>query len=309
MRTAWSELPARVRSAVESSVDGTVVGAVSQAHGFSPGSADRIVTSTGHRAFVKAIGRDRNPHAFDLHCRELVIMASMPAGVAAPRLIGSYLDDDWVALVVDDIEGRHPRHGAEGSDVTAVLDSIARLPAVRGTHLHMLPDASVELGDDAGAWSTIVSDGATAALPGWVAANLERLDAVAQDAAAAVAGDRLVHLDCRADNIIVDASGEAWLVDWPWAAVGASWFDGVTYLLDSRLRGEGVDTELHLREHALFDGVPASSIDAVLSAITGMFFDKARQPAPPNMPTIREFQRREGLAGADCLRERWAALR
>jgi hypothetical protein len=81
--------------------------------------------------------------------------------------------------------------------------------------------------------------------------------------------------------------------------------DGLTYLLDARLRGEQLDADALLREHPLFAGVPADSLDAVLAAITGSFFNKARQPAPPNMPALRDFQRREALAGAAWLRERW----
>jgi len=306
VRTTWDDLPGTLREAVEVVLGGRVVDAASQAAGFSPGSADRVVTADGRRAFVKTLSRTRNPHTFGLHERELAVMRGMPPGVPAPALLGSYLDGEWIALVLEDIDGHHPRHGRHGSEVGAVLDAIAALPVVRGRYLAGLPDASLELSADALGWSTLVADDATAALPAWVRDNLRRLECAAVRAGAAVEGDHLVHLDCRADNILVDDGGRAWIVDWPWAAVGAAWLDGLTFLLDTRLRGENVDCERVLREHELFADVRVDEIDAVLSAITGMFFDKARHPAPPNMPTIRAFQRREGLAGAEWLRERWA---
>ena len=36
--------------------------------------------------------------------------------------------------------------------------------------------------------------------------------------------------------------------------------------------------------------------DAVLAALAGAFFDKSRRPSPPNMPTLRSFQRAEAEA-------------
>lgn len=37
------------------------------------------------------------------------------------------------------------------------------------------------------------------------------------------------------------------------------------------------------------------NITAVLAGLAGHFLDKARRPAPPFMPSLREFQRAEGL--------------
>jgi len=309
-RESWHALPERVRAAVEQTLGSAVVRADSQANGFSPGSADRVVTSAGRRAFVKAVGRDRGALGYDLHRRELEVMRAMPAEVPAPRLIGSYLDDDWAALVIDDVEGRHPRHTTAHRDAVGVLDAIAGLPTVRAGALSWLPDASEQIAAAATGWSRLSlmegrADDAGPALPDWVRDRMPRLEAAVHTAAAAVAGDTLVHLDCRSDNVLIDAAEKTWLVDWPWAAIGARWFDGLTYLLDARLHGQGIDAQRLLVEHPLFAGVPAGDIDAVLSAITGMFFEKSWQEAPPAMPTIRRFQRREGLAGAQWLRERW----
>ena len=55
VRVAWADLPARVRDVVEEILGAPVVEAVSQPGGFSPGSADRVRTADGRRAFVKAV--------------------------------------------------------------------------------------------------------------------------------------------------------------------------------------------------------------------------------------------------------------
>jgi hypothetical protein len=305
-RTAWSELPAELHQTVAEVLGGPVTSAVSQSNGFSPGSADRVTTAEGRRAFVKAVHRDRNPGTFELHSREIAVMTAMPAGVRAPTLLGSYRADDWVALILSDIDGRHPGEALDGSDAEAVLDALATFSAVPVRTLDELPRAAEEFLAEAAGWAELLADGALGELPPWVQGSVDRLRAAADRVASAVEGENLVHLDCRADNVLIDRAGAAWIVDWPWACIGAGWVDGLSYLLDARVRGDRVDADVLLREHPLFTGVPAGSIDAVLAAITGSFFNKARQPAPPNMPALRDFQRREALAGADWLRERWS---
>ncbi|MCU1405776.1 MAG: aminoglycoside phosphotransferase, partial [Glaciihabitans sp.] len=188
----------------------------------------------------------------------------------------------------------------------AALDSITALPHIRGRQPPALPEASALLAEESDGWVKLTADSTGADLPRWVLQNVARLTASARRAGDAVQGDHLVHLDCRVDNVLVDAQGRAWLVDWPWACIGAPWLDGLSLLLDARLRGGTLDTDRVLREHPLFTDVPTSSIDAVLSALAGSFFHKARLPAPPNLPTLRAFQRSEVIAAARWLRQRWS---
>lgn len=304
-RTDWAALPNDLHRTVENLLGAPVTSAASQANGFSPGSADRVQTSNGERAFVKAVQRERNPATFDLHSREIKIMTAMPREVSAPTLLGSYIADDWVALILDDIEGRHPGESLDGSDIVPVLDALATLSVVKESDARDLPRASDELIAEAAGWSQLQEDLVIGELPEWVQDSFNRLRAASDEVACAVEGDYLLHLDCRADNVLIDSVGKAWIIDWPWAGIGARWVDGLTYLLDARLRGEAVNADALLQNHPLFEGVSAGSIDSVLAAITGGFFNKARRPAPPNMPTLRDFQKREALAGAAWLRERW----
>lgn len=305
-RTAWADLPDDVRERVAELLGGPVTRAVSQSNGFSPGSADRVSTAAGERAFVKTAHRTpHHPGTYDLHRRELGVMKVMPRGVRVPSLLGSFVSDDWVALILDDIDGRHPGDALDGADIIAVLDALATLPELRGAAAADLPRAADELAVDASRWATIQDEGAVGELPDWAIDNFDRLRRTAEQIADAAEGDHLQHLDCRADNVLIDRAGTAWIIDWPWAGVGACWLDGLCYLLDARLRGEDVDAEELLRTHPLFAGVPASHIDALLAALTGGFFAKARRPAVPSMPTLRDFQLREALAGMEWLRQRW----
>lgn len=303
-RTSWAELPADLIDSVEQVLGGVIVKADSQSAGFSPGSADRVVTREGRRAFVKAVHRERNEGAYELHQREIDVMRWIPEGVNVPALLGSYLTDDWVALILEDVEGRHPGSTGDGSDVAAVLDAFASFPRLSGAALITLPSASDEFIEERDSWAVLAAD--AVAVPEWAHSVRDRLRASGERVSEVVRGEYLQHLDGRADNVLIDTAGTAWVIDWPWAGAGVRWLDGVLYLLDARFRGERVDAEELLRTHPLFEGVSAADVDSVLASITGRFFDKARLPAQPNMPTLREFQLQQGLAGMEWLRERWS---
>lgn len=305
-RTGWTELPVGLHRAVEGMLGGVVVEASSQIDGFSPGSADRVRTAAGRRAFVKAVDRDSNSGTYDLHLRELGVMERMPDGVRAPRLLGSYVTDGWAGLVLEDIDGMHPGADGDGRDVDAVLDALSSFPRVDAADAFGLPSAADEFAGDAEGWHRLEADGALGELPAWAQTSFERLVQAADGVGAVAAGEHLQHLDCRADNAIIDQDGIAWIIDWPWAGVGARWTDGVCYLFDVRMRGEDIDVDEVLRQHPLFAGVTDADVDSVLAALTGGYLFRSRLPAPPGMPTLREFQRQEALTGLAWLQQRWS---
>lgn len=275
-RLRWPELPERVRSEVERTLGERVVAASSQTHGFSAGSADRVTTASGRGAFVKAA---RDARSAGLHRREIAVMGTLPAGVPAPTLLGSFDDGEWVALVLDDRDGRHP--GA--SDVDGVLRMLGGLPRADGLDL---PTIAQTLG-----WAEATPP------PG-----LGYLADLARGASAAMEGDHLVHLDLRCDNVLVDAAGATTLVDWPWASRGAPWIDGLTLLLDLRRLGADTDGEAVVAQHPLFSSVPPRDITAVLAALAIEFLTAARRES--GVPGLRAFQLSEGAAAAAWVRAR-----
>lgn len=304
-RTEWADLPAGIRRAVERTLGSEVVQADSQNEGFSPGSADRIRTAGGARAFVKAVERGRNEGTYDLHRRELRVMEQMPPGVRAPRLLGSYVAEDAVALILEDIDGEHPGAALDGTQVVAVLDALAQFPIVDAGGSSVFLDAAEEFAGDADGWRLLEEAGALSELPSWARTEFERIRTAAERVPVVAAGAHLQHLDCRADNVILDPAGDAWIIDWPWAGIGARWTDAACYLFDVRMRGEDIDVDELSRIHPVFEGVSATDFDVLLAAVTGGYLYRSTLPAPPNMPTLRAFQRREADAGLAWLQERW----
>jgi len=315
VRIGWADLPWPVRAAVEDIIGGTVVEARSQSGGFSPGTADRVRTADGRRAFVKAVSADLNEHSPGLHRREARIAAALPAAVPAPRLLGLHDDGAWVALVLEDVEGRSPAtpwRADELAPVLAALGDLARVPA----DLPDLPTATETLGYDLAGWWRIAADPpATPAEPAtasdpppadlhpWTARRLDRLCALADRGVAALTGDSLVHSDVRADNLLLGRDGTVSIVDWPWACRGPAWLDRLLLLVNVRLYGGDHDTGALLAACAEETGADPRDLVAVLAALAGFFADMARRPPPPGLPTVRAFQRAQADAIASWLDE------
>ncbi|HSN43892.1 MAG TPA: hypothetical protein VLR88_07525, partial [Propionibacteriaceae bacterium] len=112
------------------------------------------------------------------------------------------------------------------------------------------------------------------------------------------------HQDVRADNLLIRHDGSVAIIDWPWAAVGAGWFDAVTLLINVRLYDPTFDVDAVLETHPVFVGVPPRAVDAVLAGMAGFFVEAARQPPLPGLPTLRAFQRDQGEASVTWLRQR-----
>ncbi len=293
----WNDVPGEIVRRIEDLCGSRVVAAETQDGGFSDGSADRVLFADGSRAFVKTLSSERNPVGFDLHRREARIMRSLPPEAPAPRLIADFEHDGWAVLVIEDIAGRHPGR-ADTERVLDLFDELRAIPAPSG-----LPTLADDLGADAETWALLRADDAVPG--GWVRDEFDRLARVARSVSAAVAGDRLVHLDGRADNILLADEGRAVLIDWPWAVSGVGWMDALGYLIDQRMMDPELDVAEFMAHPVLRDADP-DAIDAVLSVLAASWFDRARRPASPTMPTLRDFQRREAEAAIAILRCRWS---
>jgi aminoglycoside phosphotransferase (APT) family kinase protein len=295
VRIGWVDLPGRVRDAVEAIVGGVVVEAVSQPGGFSPGTADRIRTAGGRRAFVKAVSSAQNEHSPRMHRQEAGIAAALPAGTPAPTLLGTYDDGDWIALVFADVEGRHPTtpwRDDELAAVRAALDHLAR--ALTPSPIPGAPTAHDHLAHDFAGWHRLRDD-PPATLDGWAATHLDDLCLHAEHGLVALAGDTLAHTDIRADNLLISADGTVTVVDWPWACRGPAWLDTLLLLVNVRLYGGHADL-------ATVDADPADLI-GVLAGLGAFFADAARHPAPPGLPSLRAFQQAQADVVVSWLRE------
>ncbi|MCW3814170.1 phosphotransferase [Micromonospora sp. DR5-3] len=302
-RIHWTDLPDRVRAAVEEILGDRVVEAVSQSGGFSPGTADRVRTAGGRRAFVKAVSPAQNDRSPGLYRAEGLIAAALPPATPAPRLLGSYDDGDWVALVFTDVAGRHPVTPWDAAELRAVLSTLAAMAAaLTPASVPAAPTAAEQLAPDFAGWRRISAD-PPADLDPWARARLPELCAAADRGLAALTGETLCHLDIRADNLLIGADGTVNVVDWPWACRGPAWLDSLMILINVQVYG-GHDPEALLRDLPLTTGVDPADLTGVLAGFTGFFLDGARLPPPPGIPTVRAFQRAQG----DALL-RWLARR
>lgn len=302
VRIQWADVPEHVRSAVDAILGSPVVEAVSQAGGFSPGTADRVLLKDGRRAFVKAVGPELNPHTPGIHRREIHVMRALPSGLPTPRLIGAYDDGDWVALALTDVDGRHPAEPWDPVELDSVLTAMTDLAV--GLTPSPLDDVGTvwsTLGHDLSAWPR-VAQAVPSDLDPWAVRHLDEL----LDSAAAVeevtAGDALVHLDIRADNLLITEQGVVF-VDWPWACAGVPWLDVVLFLCSVATIG-GADPEVIARTHPLLADVDRAAITSVLASLAGFWTEACRAAEAPGLPTVREHQRRSGEATLRWLQRR-----
>lgn len=80
----WDELPGRARAGVQEILGAPMITSESRPGGFSHGTADRLRTTAGTTAFVKAIGTSMNGGAAGLHRQEAKIAAALPDGIPVP---------------------------------------------------------------------------------------------------------------------------------------------------------------------------------------------------------------------------------
>ncbi|WP_208297904.1 phosphotransferase family protein [Actinophytocola oryzae] len=293
-RIGWHELPTHVRQAVADILGGEVVEATSQSGGFSPGTADRVRTVDGRRAFVKAVSSAQNEHSPALHRREAWITATLPPHAPTPTLLGSYDDGDWVALVLTDVEGRHPATPWLPDELAAVRTALDDLARVLTPAPADVPTARQHLEQDFTGWHRLRAT-PPATLDPWTATHLDDLCAHAEHGLAALAGDTLVHTDIRADNLLIGEDGTVTVVDWPHASRGPAWLDTLLLLINVRLHGGRPDL-------ATVDADPADLVGA-LAGFGGFFADGARHPPPPGLPELRAFQQAQADVVVAWLRE------
>lgn len=287
-RITWADLPPDVRAGVERVIGGRVVHADSQPGGFSPGTADRVLTSRGDRAFVKAVSPDQNPDSPDLLRKEADYLAVISSSRYVPDLIGRYDDGHWIAVAMEDIDGGCPPVPWTSPDVEVAMAALAGLADdLTPSPLPGLGSVDRSLSSLFAGWRRLRADPVDTLDP-WVAAHLGELTAAADSALARLGGQTTVHLDVRADNLLVRPDGSVVVVDWPWAAIGPDWLDRFLLMVNVDLYG-GHDVEALVRRH-LAD-VDPEMITGCLAGLCAFFTDAGRQPPVPGLPTLRAFQR------------------
>jgi Ser/Thr protein kinase RdoA (MazF antagonist) len=211
-----------------------------------------------------------------------------------------YDDGDWVALLFDEIDGAMPEMPWRPADIRLVMDALRSLAAtLTPSPIADVPAIVDRLGPDLLTYVRWL-DNPPEDMDPWERRHLSELAALASAAVSAMDGDTMLHVDIRADNILIGSDGRAYFVDWPHACRGAAWVDTVSFALNIALYGH--DPEPYLENNPLLPGVDI--VTGFLAGLAGYFGDYCRRPAPPGLPTLREFQRVQGVAALDWVRRR-----
>jgi hypothetical protein len=303
-RLPWTSLPRHVVDAIERALGARIEEAIDQPGGFSPGAAARLRLVDGRRVFVKAVGSELNPHSPSMHRAEAQVVAALPSDAPVPRLLFSVDDGDWVAVGFEDVDGRHPRLPWIREDLDRVLAAVANLSETLTPSPLDVPSIAKLFARVFVNWRSLAkgSSPVPAELDPWAVRNVRRLAELEAAWPAASRGDTLLHSDLRADNILL-TDDRVFFIDWPSACVGAPWID-LMAMLPSVAMQHGPRPEELFDAHPVARGASAEDVDAALATIAGYFVLQAFRPPPPGLPTVREFQRAQGVHALAWLRRR-----
>jgi aminoglycoside phosphotransferase (APT) family kinase protein len=306
-RLHWEQLPASIRHALEARLGSTVTESVTQPGGFSPGVAARIRLADGRRVFLKAIGSRPNPDSPHMHRREARIAAALPTSVPTPRLLSSYDDGDWVAMVFEDVDGWTPVTPWRPDELSRVLDAITQLVESLTPSPIVVETIAERLHEPFQGWRTLQSAARNkrddlSGVPDWARRNLEQLALVESEWEAASAGETLVHFDLRADNILLTPD-RVLVVDWQHASLGAGWMELLQILPSIAMQGGPKPWEI-FDSHPLGRDAPDRAVTSVLAAVAGYLVRQSRLPSPAGLPTLRAFQRDQGIPAIEWLMRR-----
>jgi len=283
------------------------VEATTQAGGFSPGVAARLRLADGRRVFVKAVSGRANPDSPGMHRREARIAAALPASVPAPRFLDSYDDGDWIALIFEDIDGTAPQTPWQQPELDRVLVAVAALSSALTPAPIAVEPVSELMPYVFSGWQRLAASAESReddlrGVDPWAQRHLAQLVALEAASPAAAAGETLLHADLRADNILLTPT-RVFFIDWPWASRGAPWVD-LLFMLPSVAMQHGPKPWEIFDAHPLGRGAPAAAVTAVVAAAAGFMIRGSRLPPPPGLPTVRAFQRDQGVPALEWLKRR-----
>lgn len=291
-RAPWTSLPLSVRRGVEQLAGARVSSADPPVgSGFSGAYAGRLTTVDGRRIFAKA-GSPEQPHVVRALSREARVLAQLPAGMPAPRSIGSTDVDGWSVLVLEMVQGRMPGSPWTPSQVRGVHRACVTM-AELGSPSPFDGDVADQLVSDPDLVAVAQllagqSEPLSRALPGWLGDRRVEVGELVLEARGKFDGDTICHGDLRPDNLLVDR-GIATVLDWNFVGVAAPWLDWVGLL--PLMAAQGVNTDTLIAESPLTRDADPKAVDAYLAAIAIFMMAGFEEPVPPGCtPALRQHQ-------------------
>jgi hypothetical protein len=298
-------MPDQVRSWVADALGSPVVEARDQLGGMSPGCATRLVCADGTRAFVKAVGLELNPVTPILFRREATVLSLIGSHELWADLLASYDDGTWVAILLEDVEGRHPDLDDDAT-MDLLLHETERLGQVLSERV---PDPPAPDPDNGGladlrrqfhAWADAVGRAAEVPpelLPDWVRRDTATWEPLVRGLAEHDV--RLVNFDIRNDNLLERPTGELVFLDWGGTSVGPGWVDPLLARLE-RVEDPWFDASLASSPELSAAGDLA--VDAWLVGFATFLAWRASTAVDVNLPTLNDFRisvSRSLLVGAE----------
>jgi aminoglycoside phosphotransferase (APT) family kinase protein len=161
------------------------------------------------------------------------------------------------------------------------------------------PPAAEALDELLRGWRILAAEGAAGIDP-WAAERLDELAVLETRWAEAASGSTLLHCDVRADNILLTPDRVVF-VDWPHVCVGPAWLDLLLFVPSVAMQGGPPPWEV-FEAHPLGREAPAERALPLVAALAGFFVYRSTLPPPPGLPTLREFQRAQGVETLAWLR-------
>lgn len=292
VRLPYAAVPDTVRAWVEATLGSPVVATAEQVGGMSPGCATRLTCADGTRAFVKAVGAELNPDTPGLFRREVAVLGHLGSHELWARLLASHDDGEWVALLIEDVEGRHPDF-SDPAELRSVLTGVDRLSEVLQERPVPASVPLVELSQRFRLWADTLDSlpqaPPEAPVPAWVHGDAPAWAARLRDLAEQP-DSHLVHWDIRVDNLLRRPDGRTVFLDWGMAARGPAWADPLLARLE-RVDAPWFDDSLA--------GSPAlaeAGDDAVTAFLAGFGTHLAVRSVVAvdvNLPTLNDFRLRE----------------
>lgn len=289
VRTPFELMPSEVREWLADRLGSPVVGARPRVGGMSPAVAASVRTATGATAFVKAVAGHINPDTPTHFRHEMAVLSALAPVPYRPQLLGTYDDGDWVAILLEDVDGRHPdwRDVTERERVLAVVlrqtaeltPAPAALDPELGTVLTGLRKYLAGLDNP--------SEQELAALPQWASKRLDDLRELLATAIRAISENAFCHWDVRHDNLLVrHQDGQPFIVDWGMSRHGPAWGDVAVFGLewaessyfDQLIDSLGLDEEQD------------RAVTGFLVGIGTYLTMVATHPAPQGLPLLPAFR-------------------
>jgi hypothetical protein len=270
--------------------------------GYAPSATFRLVLANGRRAFYKSSYPAPKTSAVTWFMdREALNYRRLGKLISpwAPRFFGSFEDDGWHVLLLEDLG---PRSVPPWSDAKARTAARSYARFHRRTYRTRLPRSlsRTEHVDYSRFWRTLRATGElarVAALAGRRAAEAEEWLAVALPVA--IEHERvlerarppfaLLHFDTRSDNVRLFGA-RLRIFDWPFACAGPPEFDVVGFAQAIAAEG-GPRPERVMAWYEAILPLRPSLVDASLASVTGYFADCGWRPPLEGLPRVRAWQR------------------